>query len=143
MSNRDSSKSLLKFKGAGVILRDDTNRILLVLGKKHNKWSFPKGHVEEEDLTGESCAERECKEETGLEVSIPKNVPHWCCNKYIYYCIGPDNVTNGWLLRPEDQNEVAVAKWMTPQQVATLANANSAVRQFVKKTAFQSSLKSE
>jgi 8-oxo-dGTP pyrophosphatase MutT (NUDIX family) len=123
----------IRIKGAGVILRDSADRILLVLGRKHNKWSFPKGHVDETDASGEGCAIRECKEETGLVVDIPHDVPYWMCNKYIYYTIGPDNVTCGWRLNPEDRNEVVRASWMTEEQVSNLSNANMPVRKFMKK----------
>ena len=125
-------------KGAGVILRDSANRILLVLGRRHNKWSFPKGHVDEDDTSGEECAIRECKEETGLVVDIPMNVPRWMCNHYIYYHIGPENVTQGWRLSPEDRNEVARASWLTETQIAALQNVNAPVRKYMKKLQYTS-----
>ena len=120
-------------KGAGVILRDSASRILLVLGRQHQKWSFPKGHVDEDDTSEEGCAIRECKEETGLEVNIPDDASYWFCNKYIYYHIGPTNVTNGWRLCPEDRNEVVKAEWMTEKQIAELTNANLPLRKYMKK----------
>jgi 8-oxo-dGTP pyrophosphatase MutT (NUDIX family) len=121
---------LIKIKGAGVILRDSGDRILLVLGKKHDKWSFPKGHVDEDDKTGEDCAARETKEETGLVVEIPTGSSYWVHNKCIYYIIGPDCVTGGWRLCPEDKHEVAYAKWLTMEELCALKNGNSAVRRF-------------
>ncbi len=55
------------YKGSGIILFNAEGRILLVQDAVSKKWSFPKGHVEEEDydiplLT----AIRETTEEVGL-----------------------------------------------------------------------------
>jgi len=60
-----------KMIGAGIIpihFCGDNIRILLVRGKQSGKWSFPKGHLEQnEDLIG--TAIREMKEETNIDVS--------------------------------------------------------------------------
>lgn len=54
-------------KKCGIILIDkDRQHILLVLGKKSQKWGFPKGHMECGE-TEEQTAKRELKEETGIE----------------------------------------------------------------------------
>lgn len=49
----------------GVIAISKDNRILLVKGRVANKWSFPKGHIQERE-TSFDCAHRECYEETGI-----------------------------------------------------------------------------
>lgn len=123
----------MTIRGAGVILRDKANRILLVLGRNHDKWSFPKGHLESKDPSPEECAMRETKEETGLTVDIPTGTERWTCHQYIYYLIGPDQVTEGWHLQPEDHNEVAYAKWFTVTEIMDLRNGNIAVRKFCDK----------
>jgi len=49
----------------GSICVNDNGEVLLVHGRRSQKWSFPKGHCK----TGETdlqCAQRELKEETGL-----------------------------------------------------------------------------
>jgi 8-oxo-dGTP diphosphatase len=62
-------------KGGGVIVRngEDEKEILLVKTSKRG-FSFPKGHLEENELI-EECALRECKEETGLDLKIIKELP--------------------------------------------------------------------
>lgn len=123
----------MTIRGAGVILRDRTNRILLVLGRRHDKWSFPKGHLNEGETSPRHCAVRETKEETGLTVSIPTEAEKWTCQQYIYYMIGPDQVTKGWHLKPEDHGEVAYAKWFTIEEFLRLRKGNSAVRRYCEK----------
>jgi bis(5'-nucleosidyl)-tetraphosphatase len=55
-------------KISGVILISHNNTILLVKGRKMNKWSFPKGHIEGSE-TIYQCAIRECFEETGISLN--------------------------------------------------------------------------
>lgn len=52
-------------KISGVIIISKSNTILLVKGRKMNKWSFPKGHIKGNE-TILQCAMRECYEETGI-----------------------------------------------------------------------------
>jgi 8-oxo-dGTP pyrophosphatase MutT (NUDIX family) len=54
-------------KISGVIMISSNNTILLVKGRKTNKWSFPKGHIEGSE-TVHQCALRECYEETGISL---------------------------------------------------------------------------
>ena len=51
----------------GAICVDSKGNVLLVRGRRSQKWSFPKGHGKgsETDL---ECARRELREETGLQV---------------------------------------------------------------------------
>ena len=55
--------------GTIVFSKKDPNKILLLYQKKYNDFSFPKGHVENNE-TLEECAIRETKEETGLDVEL-------------------------------------------------------------------------
>jgi len=53
-------------KKCGVIMRDNSiNQVLLVYGRKSQKWGFPKGHMEYGE-TEKETALRELKEETGI-----------------------------------------------------------------------------
>lgn len=55
--------------GTGLILIDESNRVLMACRTDNNQWSIPGGSLE----VGESlqeCIVRETKEETGIEVDI-------------------------------------------------------------------------
>jgi len=54
-------------KISGVILISKRDTVLLVKGRKKNKWSFPKGHIQGSE-TIQQCALRECFEETGISL---------------------------------------------------------------------------
>lgn len=56
-----------KLKHSGAIITSN-NKILLVQGRKTGKWSLPKGHCNNEE-SPISCATREIKEETGIELN--------------------------------------------------------------------------
>ena len=49
----------------GSIIYSSDNKLLVVQGRKTGKWSFPKGHKNEEE-TAYDCSLRETYEETGL-----------------------------------------------------------------------------
>ena len=48
---------------------DEKNRALLLWHKRLKRWMPPGGHVDENELP-EETAERECKEETGIDIEI-------------------------------------------------------------------------
>lgn len=62
-----------KEKSCGAVVYKKENNETFILLLKHNAghWSFPKGHVEENE-TEEQTALREIKEETNLDVTIDK-----------------------------------------------------------------------
>lgn len=49
----------------GCICLNANEKILLVLGRRAGKWSFPKGHMKSEE-SAHRCALRELYEETGI-----------------------------------------------------------------------------
>lgn len=60
---------LVKKSGCIVQSKNNPNLIMMIYRKAQDDFSFPKGHVEEnEDFL--SCAIREVKEETGLDIRI-------------------------------------------------------------------------
>ena len=62
--------------GLGVIILKENKVLLLKRKGSHGsgEWSFPGGHLEYFE-TFEECAERETREETGLEVKVIKKSP--------------------------------------------------------------------
>lgn len=49
----------------GVVLNSDRTAVLMVHHRKHGKWFQPGGHVETEDVSVLTAAQRELQEETG------------------------------------------------------------------------------
>ncbi len=78
------------YDGAGIILYNEKNQVLLVQDDFGKKWSFPKGHVELcDDDEPINTAIRETMEEAGLKlnkdytINMPKPIMvHW--NKYFF-----------------------------------------------------------
>lgn len=60
-----------KEKSCGCIIFNNQNKVLLIQ-MKQGHWSFPKGHVEENETELET-ARRETFEETGINVDIDPN----------------------------------------------------------------------
>lgn len=96
----------------GTILVSPDRKILLVKGRKTGKWSFPKGHPEEneEELV---CARRETYEETGIRVTPSfQDVLTLSVGRYFVYYL-PSKVC------PEvaDRTEVCDAEWWSLDQL--------------------------
>lgn len=60
---------LKKHFTATAFIVDSKNRTLLLWHKRLNRWMPPGGHIDP-DETPQEAAQRECKEETGLDVEI-------------------------------------------------------------------------
>jgi bis(5'-nucleosidyl)-tetraphosphatase len=64
--NNDNSKTAMKEKSCGAIVRNKDKYLLLHYNAGH--WDFPKGHIEKNE-TEEETAKRELMEETGISAS--------------------------------------------------------------------------
>lgn len=111
----------------GCICISKSNKVLLVKGKKgEGKWSFPKGHIEPQDISPINCALRELKEETGLTLkqSFFGFKKFRAGQYYMYYMPKECQVT------PNDSREVEEAKWVHLDDLKDL-NKNVDVSMFV------------
>lgn len=54
-----------------VIVKEKSQARVLMLKSKHSGWVFPKGHLESNE-SEEAAARRECKEESGVDISKAK-----------------------------------------------------------------------
>lgn len=96
---------------AGCIFLSPRRRILCVLGRASQKWSFPKGHLQDGE-TAYQCARRECLEETGV-------VPPLGCKKVVLLPTGTYYVfeTAEFKCCPLDIEEVGATAWLSIRQL--------------------------
>lgn len=114
-SEEDSPKTKnSKMTRVGGIVLDSEQNLLIVLGKKSQKWGVPKGVLEENEnfLTG---ALREIREETGLRLKpeSTKNLQFWGVNRARLYILQVDEEKPK--LKPHDTNEIERAMWLNLQ----------------------------
>ena len=106
---------------AGDILFDLKKKKILIVKKKNtsgtDKWSLPKGHVEENE-SREDCAMRELYEETGINLYIIRDEPRIRINNSIYY-IYYTQITD-INVKPIDNEEIHSAKFCFINRINTL-----------------------
>jgi 8-oxo-dGTP pyrophosphatase MutT (NUDIX family) len=93
----------------GSICISPTNTILLVRGRKSQKWSFPKGHKKRGE-TYISCAVRETFEESGVDLDgrMPIAYQRLSVGEYYFYDLDEEVVPT-----INDTREIDEVKWMT------------------------------
>ena len=120
------------YKSAGGILRHQTMygdyRYALVQGHRHKKWSFPKGHIQENE-TPYACALREITEETGIAF-LPLPITSLQIGFGYYYIF---EVEDEYELHPIDTDEIMATKWVTLYDMRKL-DMNTDVSTFVRLT---------
>lgn len=116
------------------------SQFLLVLGRKSDKWGFPKGHMEAGE-TEEETAIREVQEETGI--CIPRsrlsqtNKVRFKNN--IYFIVLYDITEDGDFGQNIDFKEIASIRWFTTQELLELEmnKCNFGLSMFIKKFIMQ------
>lgn len=99
---------------AGCIFISHRRRILCVLGRASQKWSFPKGHLQDGE-TAFQCARRETFEETGV-------LPPQGCKKVVLLPTGTYFVfeVNEFQCVPQDTQEIETTAWLSYRQLCNL-----------------------
>jgi 8-oxo-dGTP pyrophosphatase MutT (NUDIX family) len=107
----------------GAIIRSEDGKYLLVQGRKHMKWSFPKGHTKKFE-TPIDCASREIFEETGCK-SLPNPCDVITLKMATYYLF---NVRSTFSTITHDNREVCNIGWFTSDEAVKLnLNADTQV----------------
>jgi len=122
---------IMNSKVYGCILVSPMNRYLLVQGRKTEKWSFPKGHPNENEQSLE-CAKRELYEETGIKAPFMySDVYELAFGTYYMY-----NTREEINCNIQDSNEIIQTQWFTKEQmrkISTNVDVNTFLRQKKKK----------
>jgi 8-oxo-dGTP pyrophosphatase MutT (NUDIX family) len=104
-----------------------TQRYCLVQGQRTGKWSFPKGHIKENETPLE-CVARETAEETGIDV-LPSPLHEVRLRAGVYYAF---EVPMELGLNPRDLTEIERGGWFTLQEMAVM-NLNIDASTFVRR----------
>lgn len=126
-------------KSCGAIVfrrRKNKIQILLICHKKGNHWSFPKGHVENEETEVETAI-REIREETGVEVIIDDSfreeiryrLPNGNVKDVIYFAAEE----NGGVLKCQEE-EVCAMGWFSEESAMkkiSHENSRKILRRFI------------
>jgi tRNA nucleotidyltransferase (CCA-adding enzyme) len=109
-----------------------TNNVLLVFGKKSQKWGFPKGHMEMGE-TEEETALRELREETGIRLDNPLDTRiRFRNNVYFLVSISKENLTHTTI---EDKEEIEKMCWFSYMDICKLPEyqCNFGLKHWIKK----------
>jgi len=113
----------------GCILVTSDRKVLVIRGRKSGKWSFPKGHSEQ-DESELDAAIRETKEETGLLLNTwYQQSVQLATGLYFIYKYKEQPCT------PIDTTEVTETRWVTMDALKKM-NVNVDINTFLRKYAY-------
>ena len=128
-SNIESPVKTPRPKIFGGIICTNTNGkkiYALVQGRYTGKWSFPKGHSNENESPIE-CTKREVWEETGIE-HLPDPIEYLKIGYGYYYVF---ILPSKYLLLPQDTNEIMKTAWVSLEDMKSM-ELNADVSQFMR-----------
>lgn len=109
-------------KKCGIIYMSDNDyKFLLVLGKKSDKWGFPKGHMEYGERE-EDTAIREFFEETGIKINLNELENKIRFKNNIYFKVKAKKYHGNFNI--QDTNEIMKAQWFTFFEIINLSKDN-------------------
>jgi 8-oxo-dGTP pyrophosphatase MutT (NUDIX family) len=109
----------------GAIFVTPQSKILVVKGRPTGKWSFPKGHPNENESAFE-CAKRETFEETNLDLTYRYERILTLSTGMYYLTRSPELET-----KLKDKNEILEIRWMTYDELKN-ADVNVDVNTFLR-----------
>tara|TARA_B100000575_G_C23134334_1_gene658597 strand:- start:2651 stop:3244 length:594 start_codon:yes stop_codon:yes gene_type:complete len=122
-------------KGGVLIFNKTKTKVLMVKNNYHpypkcQKWGFPKGHCEKEELPSE-CAMRELYEETGLKIMVTNNNNSILINNSRYYIFYLKNDFNS-SIEAIDKNEINAVQFIDLCNILSL-NLNKEAQTMLKR----------
>jgi len=146
MQEKGEKKDLEKeppreFSAGGVVYRQESdNYMFIVIYDAYDKWTFPKGHIKEEE-DQEKAAKREIGEEVGIKqlvnqgylgsIDIKVNEPNKrAVPKTVHYYLFETSETNIKIAKKEPG--VQEAKWATQVEVLEIIGYENAKEIFIK-----------
>ena len=127
----------MSIKKCGVIIKDaHQDQVLLVFGRKSQKWGFPKGHMEEGE-TEEQTALRELKEETGIVLHTSfdaKNRVRFRNNVYFIVNANKNDICSQ--VNVQDIKEIEKVSWFTNTDIMRIPEyqCNFGLKNWIKKS---------
>lgn len=104
------------YGGILCVASEEGPKYALVQGRYTEKWSFPKGHLNEGESAIE-CTRREITEETGLDnLPAPQNFIKIGYGGYYIYRLDQEVK-----LVPRDEKEIMAAKWVLLEEMESMS----------------------
>lgn len=127
------------YKGAGVIIYNANIDSLVIVKGNQNIYSFPKGHIKNNESL-EECASRELHEETGIliDANMLKECNSIIIYEYIYYIV---NVTHVYTFDIVDHREIKSCEWIKISDILTFYHkCNQGIKKIIMNWNFYKSI---